>query len=132
MDSLKKINIILSFGTEGIDQESSGSFQIEGALPGPPELGGSADGQSESGSSSLLPPPPGYSSEEKSFSGSDDKNSGGGPPPPPGSGIKPGTGTQDMGPPESGENIGNTYASPSPPALERDPYPSGKKGNAKG
>ncbi len=59
MDSLKKINITLSFGTEGMVQETSASLQTEGALPSPPEPGGSSDEQSGFGSGFPLPPPPG-------------------------------------------------------------------------
>src|SRR5690606_8032788 len=109
-------------------QETSGSFQFEGANPSPPEAGGSFDGQSGSGSDSSLPPPPGYSSGEKSIAGSDDATYGGGPPPPPGSGNNQSKGTYDMRPPESAGNIGNTDVSPAPPAVETDAKPSGKKG----
>lgn len=131
MNSFNEINLKISFGSSGSDQEQSGSLLKNSGAPPPPN-GNYLDIEA-SGSEFSLPPPPGFSSESTTHSSFPSAYSGGeGPAPPDAPGDQRGTEIQNFGPPETG--IKNTPASkdsfPPPPQEDKSKSPN-KTGKGK-
>lgn len=133
MNAFNEINLKISFGSSGSDQEQSVSLFKNSGAPPPPN--GDHQAIDPSGSEFSLPPPPGFSSEGTTHSSSQSANNGGeGPPPPNGPGDQRGTEISDLGPPEASANRGSYPTGkdflPHPPE-EENPNMSNKKSKGK-